>query len=150
MEYKRHTQKLLYELGLQKMYKGSEYITSCIDFIAQNETAFTPATKILYIEIAKKYKTSNLCIEKNIRFIINKIWTEQRNPELLQKIFGVTNGKKNPGNLEFLMHLYQYLKIENGDAHSSKYDDYTFICPQSGKACEFCKEFIIEKLNERT
>lgn len=147
MKYEAQTLKLLHKLGIQKLYKGCEYIISCINFIAANETCFSPVTKVLYIEVAKQFNTSNICIEKNIRSIIKKIWTFPENSKLINKIFGEHNVKKAPGNIEFLMLLYQYLKEEN-QLLSSKNADYTFICPHSGNACEFCKEFIIETLNK--
>lgn len=148
MKYDAQILKLLHKLGIQKLYKGCEYIISCINFIATNESCFTPVTKVLYIEVAKQYNTSNICIEKNVRSIIKKIWSFSENNELIRNIFGEHYIENNPGNIEFLMLLYQYLKNENL-ALASPNKDYTFICPLSGDACEFCKEFIIENLNNK-
>jgi two-component system response regulator (stage 0 sporulation protein A) len=148
MKYGAPALAFLHRLGIQKMYKGCEYIISSINFISENEIYFTPVTKVLYVEIAKKYNTSGICVEKNIRSIIKKIWSNPYNEKLLSEVFGPQNETNAPSNITFLMSLYNYLKQSDANKTSSiKSEDYTFICPQSGKACEFCKEFIIEKLN---
>lgn len=151
MKYKAYALELLHKLGIQKIYKGCEYIIASMSYIASNEKLFTPVTKILYVEIAKQYNTSNLCVEKNMRAIIKRIWARPENKGLICEIFGEHNLAKRPSNVEFLMLLYNYLKYERGNDHSDKKVDYTFICPLSGNTCEFCKEFVIEtihKMNE--
>lgn len=147
MKYEAHTLKLLHALGFHKMYKGCEYIISSINYISKNETYFTPVTKVLYVEIAKQYNTSSICVEKNIRSIIRKIWADPENEELICKIFGKHNLNKSPSNVEFLMLLYNYLKHRRNTKTSKETIDYTFICPLSGSPCEFCKEFIVETIN---
>ena len=138
------TLEILRKLGLQKVYKGCEYIISCINFIATNETGFTPVTKVLYIEVAKQYNTSSICVEKNIRSVIKKIWSTPENSPLISKIFSEHYTDKQPGNIEFLTLLHRYVKLNS----FKNYDDYTFICPHSGTACEICKDFILETLNQ--
>lgn len=145
MNYKSSTQNILRKLGIQKLYKGCEYIASSIAFISENEKYFSPVTKVLYVEIAKQHNTSNLCVEKNMRSVIQAIWNQSENKELLARIFGEYNLDKRPSNMEFLVLLYNYLKFHEDELSSDA--DYTFICPLSGTSCEFCKEFIIEKLS---
>lgn len=151
MNYKANALKLFHKLGIHKMYKGCEYIISSINYISQNETYFTPVTKVLYVEIAKQYTTSSICVEKNIRSVIKRIWCNPDNKVLLSEIFSEQFGPKCPTNVEFLMTIYHYLKQTMTPEHSGKLSpgDYTFICPLSGNNCEFCKEFIIEKLNRQ-
>lgn len=146
MKYKAYTIALLQKFGIQKMYKGCDYIVSSISFIAKNEKFFTPVTKVLYVEIAKQYNTSSICVEKNMRSIIKNIWSRPENSELICKIFGKYNLTKRPSNMEFLMLLYNYLKYKHTDIPSKKNVDYTFTCPISGNPCEFCKEFVIETI----
>lgn len=150
MKYKAYTIALLKKLGIQKMYKGCDYIVSSISFMDKNEKYFTPVTKVLYVEIAKQYNTSSLCVEKNMRSIIKNIWSKPENRKLIYEIFGPYNLEKRPSNMEFLVLLYNYLKRNNVNPPSDiskNAIDYTFMCPLSGSPCEFCKEFIIETLN---
>ena len=150
MKYETYALELLHKLGIQKMYKGSDYIISSMKYISNHESYFTPVSKVLYVEIAKQYNTSGICVEKNIRSLIKKIWSAPQNEALLGKIFGVQDTKTPPSNVEFLTLLYNYLKNTTQNQLSTPPEDFTFICPQSGNSCEFCKEFIIEKLKERT
>ena len=147
MKYKAYTIALLQKLGIQKMYKGCEYIVSSISYIAKNEKYFTPVTKVLYVEIAKQYNTSSICVEKNLRSVIKNIWSRPENDELICTIFGEYNVAKRPGNMEFLVSLYHYLKYTYTDSSASENIDYTFTCPLSGNPCEFCKEFVIETIH---
>ena len=147
MKYETQALTLLHKLGIQKMYKGCEYIIASIKYMSRNETYFTPVTKVLYVEIAKQYNTSSICVEKNIRSIIKKIWSNQGNSKLIREIFGKHHCQKNPSNVEFLVLLYAYLKHTTGKRKTSETEDYTFICPLSGNSCEFCREFLIEKLH---
>lgn len=147
MKYEAKAIELLHKLGIQKVYKGCEYIIASINYISKNETYFTPVTKVLYVEIAKQYNTSSICVEKNIRSIIKKIWSNQGNGKLIREIFGQHHCQKNPSNVEFLVLFYAYLKHTTGKRKTSETEDYTFICPLSGNSCEFCREFLIEKLH---
>lgn len=144
MDYRSCTSELLQNLGIKKLYKGCEYIISSIDYMHKNEKYYAPITKVLYVEIAKDYNTSSLCVEKNVRSIIKSIWDKEENIPLLAEIFGEDNLSKRPSNLKFLTLLYQYI-WEKMDS-SPQINDYHFICPLSGNDCEFCKEFILETL----
>lgn len=150
MKYEAKAIELLHKLGIQKVYKGCEYIIASINYISQNETYFTPVSKVLYVEIAKQYNTSGICVEKNIRSLIKKIWSNPQSEALLSEIFGSQNIKTSPSNVEFLILLYNYLKQATQNTPSTTPEDFTFICPKTGNTCEFCKEFIIEKLKEKT
>ncbi len=146
MKYEANATELLHKFGIQKVYKGCEYIISSINYISKNELYFTPVTKVLYVEIAKQYNTSSICVEKNIRSIIKKIWSNPENEELICEIFGKHHYRQNPSNVEFLVMFYSYLKNPAVRTTTNETADYTFICPLSGNNCEFCKEFIIEQL----
>lgn len=149
MEYKACALELLHKLGIQKMYKGCEYVISSIKYISENEAYFTPVSKVLYVEIAKQYNTSGICVEKNIRSIIKKIWSNPYNAELLEDVFGKQYKTKSPSNINFLMLVYNHSKkyIDNTNSATYSNEDYSFICPLSGNSCEFCREFLIEKLH---
>ncbi len=150
MKYETYAVELLHKFGIQKMYKGCEYVISSMKYISGHESYFTPVSKVLYVEIAKQYNTSGICVEKNIRSLIKKIWSNPQNEALLSAIFGSQSTKTPLSNVEFLMLLYKHLKHTTQNKPSVTSEDFTFICPHSGNTCEFCKEFIIEKLKERT
>lgn len=148
MKYKTAIINILSELGLQDTYKGCEYIFSSIDFISENEDCFAPVTKILYMEIAKMHNTSSLCVEKNIRDTITKIWSTQKNDALTMEIFGERYVTKSPSNMPFLTSLYQYLKQNAKKNQLINSTEFKFKCPKSGDDCEFCSEFVFDKIEE--
>lgn len=149
MKYERQILDILYNLGIRKMYKGCEYILTGIYFISENENDFSPVTKILYVEIAKKHDTSSLCVEKNIRIVIELIWKQRENVLLMHQIFGSYFLLKRPSNLEFLTSLYEYVKGTAAFPNTPfPQTPPAFHCPISGNECEFCTEFIANVLKE--
>lgn len=127
MECKAFILSILRDFGIYKTYKGAQYILSAINFIYCNENTFSPITKILYVEVANDYNTSSYCVEKNIRSVIEHIWIQKENQELICEIFGNHYINKRPSNAEFLTHLYEYYKYHNGE----------FMCPILGIKCAY-------------
>ena len=74
MEFKLQVISTLNQLGVDNKYKGYLYVFSSLCFISENEQNFLPITKILYSEIAKQFNTSAVCIEKDIRKVIEYVW----------------------------------------------------------------------------
>lgn len=138
---------LLMKFGISKMYKGYDYIVSCIHFISDNEYSFTPITKILYVEIAKQYNTSSQCVEKSIRDTIKTIWDKNYDNKLLYEVFGIHTISKRPSNMEFLLSLYQYVKNKRRKESFLIKNNFNFVCPLSGKECEFCYNFISDAIS---
>lgn len=144
MEYKLITKSVLHQLGIGKSYSGYDYILHAIDLIMHNENALNSVTKILYIDVAKEYHTSQTCVERNIRKVIEVIWNHaEENNSLIQKIFGNKFLLHKPSNKEFLELLYEYIKLQDTlkRAQLSK----QIICPISNKTCIAFDE-IFEKI----
>lgn len=145
----RITEEILHKLGITKSYRGYSYIVSSIDFIYNNEYSFTPITKVLYVEIAKQYNTSNACVEKSIRDVIETIWYKKADNKLIYEIFGNHISLKRPSNMEFLLLLYQYVKNYADRKYIIDKNSLLFQCPLSGRQCDLCYNFIINILNEK-
>ncbi len=148
MEYRSYTIELLSQLGIHKKYKGYEYIISSINYIHRNEKNFTPVTKILYVEIAKEHNTSSLCIEKDMRTVIKSIWAKEDNHEFIIKIFGEYFLFHRPTNVEFLMLLYNHIKLELDHSVLNFVKDASFLCPTTGNPCEYFMNFVIETISK--
>lgn len=147
MKYNLIVMKILHELGVYKLYKGSEYIVSCINYIDRHETDFTPVTKVLYVDIAKLHNTSRYNVESGIRSIIEFIWDREENKELLKKIFGRNAIARKPANLEFLISLYHYVKFQPENINVLAQKDI-FVCPSSHGQCPFYKDIVITMMEE--
>ena len=103
MEYKLITKSVLHQLGIGKNYSGYNYILRSIELIMHNEDVLTNVTKILYIDVAKEYHTSQTCVERNIRKVIEVIWNHSdENYTQIEKIFGKKHLSRKPSNKEFL------------------------------------------------
>lgn len=144
MEYKLTAKSVLHELGIGKTYIGYDYILYSIDLIMQNENVLTNVTKILYIDIAKKFRTSQTCVERDIRKVIEVIWHHaEENSSMIQKIFGDKFLLHKPSNKEFLELIYEYIKLHG--ALKRVLLSSPIICPVSKKTCSAFDE-VLDKL----
>ena len=98
--------KLLRKLGGNGGYLGFFYAASAIELVMNNETEFYQC-KWLYNEVANQYQTTPVCVERNIRTLVDSIW-KQGNRELLGEIIPYPGGKK-PKNAQFIDGLAVYL-----------------------------------------
>lgn len=134
MEDRLTTKSVLHQLGIGKSYSGYDYILYAIELIGQDEGVLTGITKTLYIDIAKQYHTSDTCVERNIRKVIEIIWKRsEANHLLIIKIFGSKFSVNKPSNKEFLELLYEYIKSHDllyKMLHTEK-----IICPISKDVC---------------
>lgn len=134
MEDRFTTRSILHQLGIGKSYSGYDYILYAIELIGQDESLLTGITKILYIDIAREFHTSDTCVERNIRKVIEVIWKHsETNNLLIFKIFGSKFEASKPSNKEFLELLYEYVKSHDllyKILHTDK-----IICPVSKDVC---------------
>ncbi|WP_419506268.1 sporulation initiation factor Spo0A C-terminal domain-containing protein, partial [Dysosmobacter sp.] len=74
-------------------------------------------TKILYPEIARRYGTTALRVERCIRSAIETAW-DRASPETLPKYFGctVSSQRGKPSNAEFIALLAERLTLEDDQA----------------------------------
>lgn len=145
MKYKLSAKSVLHQLGIGKSYSGYSYILYAIELIEQDENILNDITKRLYVDIAKRFQTSHICIERNIRKVIEVIWKQdQSNQILIQKIFGIAFSTNKPSNREFLDLLYEYINTHN--ILTALLDTDQVICPISNDVC-IAYQKIVEKLN---
>ena len=134
MEDTLTTKSILHQLGIGKSYSGYNYILYALELIEQDESVLTGITKVLYIDIAREFHTSDTCVERNIRKVIEVIWKHsETNKSLIIKIFGNKSGVNKPSNKDFLELLYEYVKSHDllyKILHTDK-----VICPVSKDVC---------------
>lgn len=134
MEDTLTTKNVLHQLGIGKSYSGYNYILYALELIGQDESVLTGITKVLYIDIAREFHTSDTCVERNIRKVIEVIWKHsETNKSLIIKIFGKKFGVNKPSNKDFLELLYEYVKSHDllyKILHTEK-----VICPISKDVC---------------
>ena len=113
MIYELIAKNILRQFGIGKCYSGYDYIVHAIGLMCFDERFFTCITKILYATIAENYNTSASCVEKNIRKVIQIIWSNPDNRDLIRRFFGSSYIHMKPSNKEFLGLLYEYTKSYN-------------------------------------
>ena len=110
MNYEAYTLETLAQLGLPKLLKGCQYISSGIEYLLALDKQIIPESGMLYAFAAQKYFLEPTAIENSMRNAIQTIWNNKENPELMSQIFGFYNMDKRPCNMEFLMLLYNYVR----------------------------------------
>ncbi len=106
--------ELLHDVGIPAHIKGYNYLRTAIEYSYENADYIGQVTKILYPEIARKYKTTGSRVERAIRHAIEVAWN-RGNIDTIDDIFGYTisSSKAKPTNSEFIAMISDYLNIEN-------------------------------------
>lgn len=98
-EEQREIYRLLYDLGITPNYKGFLHLGYALELCAQQPERLQLVTKKLYPDIAKRYQTSWVAVERNIRTAKELIWQKHRAE--FEQIAGIPLQQK-PGNAQFL------------------------------------------------
>jgi sporulation transcription factor Spo0A len=106
--------EIIHEIGVPAHIKGYMYLREAISMVYHNIELLGSITKILYPDIAKKYKTTPSRVERAIRHAIEVAWS-RGNVESIASLFGYTisMSKAKPTNSEFIAMVADKLRIEN-------------------------------------
>ena len=69
---------VLYWLGISEKYIGFDYLSYAILLVLRQPERLCLATKWLYPDVAKHYRTNWQTVERGMRYIINLVWTFRR------------------------------------------------------------------------
>ena len=114
MEMKRQVTELMLELGMPAHLRGYHYLREAILLSMEDMELVGSITKLLYPEIAKRFQTTNIKVERAIRSIIEIGW-ERGNEETFEKIFGSSGicGNKRPTNSEFILGVADFIVVHS-------------------------------------
>ncbi len=103
---------LLHEVGVPAHIKGYLYLRQSITMVYNNIEILGGITKVLYPEVAKKYKTTSSRVERAIRHAIEVAWN-RGNVDAISEIFGYTinYNKSKPTNSEFIAMIADKLRL---------------------------------------
>ena len=125
------TTQVLHRLGIYSSFHGFAYTVYAMKLIQQDRDYLCYVTKSLYIDIAKEFATTPICVEKNIRTIVNKIWEKtESNHHYIAEIFGELYLKEKPTNTGFLELLYDY--VTSCNIVKTHFD---VVCPITNTVC---------------
>ncbi|MTM62315.1 sporulation transcription factor Spo0A, partial [Turicibacter sanguinis] len=90
------------------------YLLESIKMVYNDIELLGSITKVLYPDVAKKYKTTASRVERAIRHAIEVAWN-RGNIEAISNIFGytVSVSKSKPTNSEFIAMIADKLRLEH-------------------------------------
>lgn len=111
---------ILHEMGVPAHIKGYLYLRESIDMVYNDIELLGSITKVLYPDVAKKYKTTASRVERAIRHAIEVAWN-RGNIEAISNIFGytVSVSKSKPTNSEFIAMIADKLRLEHKNKEAS-------------------------------
>ncbi|MGN1295170.1 MAG: sporulation transcription factor Spo0A, partial [Bacilli bacterium] len=114
IDLEKRITKILHDVGIPAHIKGYSYLRTAIYCSYNNSEYIGQVTKVLYPEIAKKYKTTGSRVERAIRHAIEVAWN-RGNVDTIDDIFGYTisASKAKPTNSEFIAMISDYISVEN-------------------------------------
>ncbi|MCI8514397.1 MAG: hypothetical protein HFI93_07160 [Lachnospiraceae bacterium] len=110
MEIKREKLRTqLYHLGVNESYSGFGWVMDAAFMVSRDESLKT-CMKIVYIDVAKKNKTAEENVRRDITTLIRVIW-KSGNKKLLKELAG-KDLEKPPRCQEFIWILADYIRRE--------------------------------------
>lgn len=98
---------LIRRMGATSKYKGYHYVAEAVHMTMEIQERPLKITKDIYPLLAKKFKSTPMNVEHDIRTVVNVCWTSHR--ETLEEIAGYPM-RYRPTNSEFVDILAYYLQ----------------------------------------
>lgn len=105
---------IIHEVGVPAHIKGYLYLREAITMVFHDIELLGSITKILYPDIAKKFKTTPSRVERAIRHAIEVAWS-RGSMESINHMFSntVNSNKAKPTNSEFIAMVADKLRLES-------------------------------------
>ncbi|TDQ41636.1 sporulation transcription factor Spo0A [Aureibacillus halotolerans] len=105
---------IIHEIGVPAHIKGYMYLREAISMVYNDIELLGSITKVLYPDIAKKYKTTASRVERAIRHAIEVAWS-RGNVDSISNLFSYTVSmtKAKPTNSEFIAMVADKLRLEH-------------------------------------
>lgn len=109
----QYVTEVMLEMGVPAHLKGYHYLRSSIVMAEEDMEVVGSVTKLLYPEIAKKFKTTEQKVERAIRNAIEVSWL-RGNAETFEELFGysVLTGKGRPTNSEYIAQIADKISLD--------------------------------------
>lgn len=110
MYYEEITGELI-ALGMSRKIHGYRYCRDAVEYMLENGV-FSSADAV-YAFVAKKNSTTAFCVERNIRYAVERTWEKGNIDEIVSK-FGISvrDDKGKPTNREFLCMIADIVKMK--------------------------------------
>ena len=105
--------EIMLNLGVPAHLRGYRYLREAVLMSVRDMELVGSVTKLLYPEVARKFRVSDQKVERGIRNAIEVSW-ERGNAELFDEIFGYSaqEGKNRPTNSEYIARLADKVRLD--------------------------------------
>lgn len=105
--------KIMLDMGVPAHLKGYHYLRAAILLSEKDMETLSSVTKLLYPEIARKFRTTDQKVERAIRNAIEVSW-ERGNPDTFMELFGYSAkaGKTRPTNSEYIARVADKIRLD--------------------------------------
>ncbi len=105
--------KIMLDMGVPAHLKGYHYLRAAILLSEKDMETVSSVTKLLYPEIARKFRTTDQKVERAIRNAIEVSW-ERGNPDTFMELFGYSAkaGKTRPTNSEYIARVADKIRLD--------------------------------------
>jgi hypothetical protein len=101
----------LRKLGVNNSYLGFRYVVHCVGMVLREDELRT-YIKVPYVDTAVTYHTTQKCVERNIRTLIEIAWNGGRR-DVLDEIAG-SQLTERPKSKAFIGMLADYVRVGTG------------------------------------
>ena len=113
VELERYITKIMLDMGVPAHLKGYHYLREAIMISGKDMEAVSSVTKLLYPEVAKRFKTTEQKVERAIRNAIEVSWG-RGNLQTFEDLFGYSadSGKCRPTNSEYIARIADKVRLD--------------------------------------
>lgn len=127
----REVYKIIRRMGVTSKYKGYYYVTEAVGLVMEQRGKPIRITKDIYPRLARKFKSTPVNIEHDIRTVVNVCWLTDK--KAMEAIAGYPLQYK-PTNSEFIDILAYYILQMEVRAEEEKHKSFTVY----GNQVDFC------------
>ena len=132
------TADILRKLHVHERRLAFRYITYAMELVDEEQNRLEHITKTIYIDIAVKYHTNTINVERGVRDTIEYIWKrKEAHAEFLEEVFGAENMDYRPTNTEFFRCMYRYISTKRNNYLSQKCPVYKCVRCSQQEECIF-------------
>ena len=101
------------DMGVPAHLKGYHYLRTAIIMSAKDMETVSSVTKLLYPEVAKKFRTTDQKVERAIRNAIEISWN-RGNKDSIHLLFGYSaeSGQMRPTNSEYIARIADKIRLD--------------------------------------
>ncbi|MBO5292284.1 MAG: sporulation initiation factor Spo0A C-terminal domain-containing protein [Lachnospiraceae bacterium] len=113
VEMEKYVTRIMLDMGVPAHLKGYHYLREAIMLSEKDMEVVCSVTKLLYPEVAKRFRTTDQKVERAIRNAIEVSWS-RGNLDTFEELFGYSadSGKGRPTNSEYIARIADKIRLD--------------------------------------